>query len=204
MQPNERLRERLLVEECIAGSRAAWDEFYGRYLLLVRKVIYTHMRCGESDMQDMVQNVFLALLTSLPSYDHQYSLSKFVWVVGERVCIDEYRKSIASKRDGETVPVNHHDHGDEGATMVPSTFEPQEDRMAAAEMVELLRLAFKRLGHKCRELLKLRYLQELPFKEIVLLLGGKEKSLAVQAGRCLDELKAHYDRGPEGGEAREQ
>lgn len=191
--------DRGLVEQCLAGSKAAWDEFYDRYVLLVRKVIQRHVRCSESDLQDMVQNVFLALFTALKTYDHQYPLSKFVWVVGERVCIDEYRKATANKRDGQQVPVNHHDHGDEGATMVPSNLDMQDNQVAKAELVQLLRLAFRQLGDKCRELLRLRYIEELSFKEIIPLLGGKEKTLAVQAGRCLDELKAIYDkRQPEG------
>ena len=195
MQQDEEIRDRLLVRQCLEGSKAAWDEFYDRYLLLVRKVIHSHLRCREPDMQDMVQNVFLALFTALRTYDHRYPLSRFVWVVGERVCIDEYRKNVASKRDGEHVPVNHHDHGDEATTMVRSDLDPQEDQVSKAELVHLLRLAFRRLGDRCRELLRLRYIEELSFKEIVPLLGGKEKSLAVQAGRCMDELKTVYDQG---------
>jgi RNA polymerase sigma-70 factor (ECF subfamily) len=184
-----------LVEQCLGGSKAAWDEFYDRYLLLVRKVIFRHARCSESDMQDMVQNVFLALFTALKTYDNRYPLSRFVWIVGERVCIDEYRKAIADKRDGEHVPVNHHDHADESATMVRSNLDMQDNQVARAELLQLLRLAFTQLSDKCRELLRLRYIEELSFKEIIPLLGGKEKTLAVQAGRCLDELKTVYDQG---------
>ena len=195
MRQDEEIQDRLLVGKCLKGSKAAWDEFYDRYLPLVRKVIHSRLRCSESDMQDMVQNVFLAIYTALGSYDDRYPLSKFVWVVGERICIDEYRKGAASKRDGEHVSVNHHDHGDEDATMVRSDLDSQEEQVVKAELVSLLRLAFKRLGDRCRELLKLRYVEELSFKEIVPLLGGKEKTLAVQAGRCMDELKATYEQG---------
>jgi RNA polymerase sigma factor (sigma-70 family) len=195
MRQDEEIRDRQLVRQCLEQSRAAWDEFYDRYLLLVRKVIHSHLRCSESDMQDMVQNVFLALFTALRTYDHRYPLSRFVWVVGERVCIDEHRKAIASKRDGEQVPVDHHDHGDEATTMLRSDLDPPDDQLARAELVRLLRLAFRQLGDRCRELLRLRYIEELSFKEIVPFVGGKEKTLAVQAGRCLDELKNVYDRG---------
>lgn len=195
MQQDEAIQDRLLVRQCLEQSKAAWDEFYGRYLPLVRKVIHSHLRCSEADMQDVVQNVFLALFSALRTYDHRFPLSRFVWVVGERVCIDEYRKRVASKRDGEPVPVNHHDHGDDAATVLQSNLDPQEDQVARAELVRLLRLAFRRLGDRCRELLRLRYIEELSFKEIVPLLGSQEKTLAVQTGRCLDELKTVYDRG---------
>jgi RNA polymerase sigma factor (sigma-70 family) len=195
MQQDKEIRDRLLVGQCLEGSKAAWDEFYDRYLPLVRKVIHSRLRCSESDMQDMVQNVFLALFTALSTYDSRYPVSKFVWVVGERICIDEYRKAIASKRDGEHVSVNHHDHGDETTTTVSSNGDIQEDQLAKAELLALLRMAFRHLDDRCRDLLRLRYIEELSFKEIVPVLAGNEKTLAVQAGRCLDKLKAIYDQG---------
>lgn len=192
MECGRGIRDRLLVQQCLAGSRTAWDELYDRFLLLVRKIIRTHLRCGESDTQDMIQNVFLSVCTALKNYDHQYPLSKFVWVISERVCIDELRKRQSAKRLGDTVPANHHDHGDDATTVVPSRADTPERQFAEAELHQLLRLAFRQLGDKCRELLRLRYLQELSFKEIIPLLGGKEKTLAVQTARCLAELKNLY------------
>jgi len=185
-------QDRALVQQCLSGSRQAWDEFYNRFWLLVSKAVRTKVRCKESDVQDLVQSVFLALYTSLKTYDHQYSLSKFVWIVSERVCIDEFRKSTAAKRDGSTVHVDHHDGEDETAVMVSSNLDSQEQQLADAEMKQLLMTAFKLLGDKCRQLIRLRYLQELSFKEIASLLGAGEKSLAVQAGRCLQDLKDLY------------
>ncbi len=191
--------DRALVQQCLLGSRQAWDEFYNRFWLLVSKAVRTKTRCIESDVQDLVQSVFLALYTSLRTYDHQYSLSKFVWIVSERVCIDEYRKSTAAKRNGSTVHLDHHDGDDDEAVMVRSNQDSQEQQLADAEVKKVLVAAFRRLGEKCRQLLRLRYLQELSFKEIASLLGGKEKSLAVQAGRCLRDLKDLYMKMEKGG-----
>lgn len=185
-------RDRALVQECLAGSRQAWDEFYRRFVTLVAKAVRTKTRCRESDVQDLVQNVFLALYTSLKSYEHQYPLSRFVWMVSERVCIDEFRRGTAAKREGASVPVNHHDGDCEETVMIRSDAASQDQQLADAQINRLLMSAFKRLGEKCRELLRLRYLQELSFKEIAGLLGAKEKSLAVQAGRCLQDLKEQY------------
>lgn len=181
-----------LVRQCLSGSRPAWDEFYSRFRSLVAKAVRTKTRCKEHDVQDLVQSVFLALYTSLKTYEHQYPLSRFVWIVSERVCIDEFRKSTAAKRDKVTVPLNHHDGDDDAAVMVLSNVDTQEKQLADAEVKQMLMGAFKELGEKCRQLVRLRYLQELSFKEIAGLLGTKEKTLAVQAGRCLRELKALY------------
>lgn len=184
-------QDRALVQQCLSGSRQAWEEFYRRFWALVCKAVRTKSRCKESEVQDLVQSVFLALCTSLKTYEHQYPLSRFVWIVSERVCIDEFRKSTAAKRDKVTLPLNHHD-GDDDAVMVLSNEDTQERQLADAEVKQILMAAFRRLGEKCRELLRLRYLQERSFKEIADLVGAKEKTLAVQAGRCLRELKELY------------
>jgi RNA polymerase sigma factor (sigma-70 family) len=185
-------QDRALVQQCLSGSREAWNEFYNRFWMLVSKAVRTKTRCKESDVQDLVQSVFLALCTSLKNYESRYPLSRFVWIVSERVCIDELRKSTAAKRGKATVPVNHHNGDDESAAIVLSSVDTQEQQLADAQVKQMLMAAFKRLGGKCQQLIRLRYLQELSFKEIASLLGVKEKTLAVQAGRCLRELKELY------------
>lgn len=194
MERESDTQDRLLVERCLAGSRAAWDEFYDRFLLLIRKVVQNHVRWGEHEREDMVQNAFLALFTALNTYDHRYSLSKFVWVVSERVCVDEFRKRKARKRDAETISVSHHDISEPAVPVLVSNSDPPEDLLADREQSHLLEQAFRSLGDRCKELLRLRYLEELSFKEIARLMGGKDKTLAVQAGRCLGDLRAHFAR----------
>lgn len=194
MQRESDTQDRLLVERCLSGSRAAWDEFYDRFLLLIRKVVQNYVRWGEYEREDMVQNIFLALFTALNTYDDRYSLSKFVWVISERVCVDEFRKRTARKRNAETISVSHHDLFEAAAPVLVSNSDPPEDLLAVQEQSHLLKQAFRSLGDKCKELLRLRYLEELSFKEIARLMGGKDKTLAVQAGRCLEDLRAHFAR----------
>lgn len=183
--------DRILVHNCLSGSRKAWDDFYVRFVPLVRKAVQKHGYGLESDAEDIVQDAFLALHSDLHRYDSQYKLSQFVWIVTKQVCVDHYRRSKASKRDGRTVPVDHHDGGEEGYLMLESVQDPQEEELERSQQTALLKAAFRRLGAKCKEVLRLRYLEELPFKEIANVLGANKKSLAVQAGRCLDELRAH-------------
>jgi RNA polymerase sigma factor (sigma-70 family) len=48
------------------------------------------------------------------------------------------------------------------------------------------------LGAACRELLKLRYFDELSYREISQQLGASDNTLAVRSKRCLAELSAGY------------
>lgn len=182
--------DRNLVQHCLSGSRKAWDDFYVRFVPLVRKAVQKHGYGLPSDTEDVVQDVFLALHSDLHRYDSQYRLSQFVWIVSKQVCIDHHRKWKASKRNGRTVPVDHHDSGQEGYLTVESTLDPPEDELERSQQKAFLKAGFRTLGEKCKEILRLRYLEEMPFKEIASMLGANKKSLAVQAGRCLDELRA--------------
>ena len=83
--------------------------------------------------------------------------------------------------------------------MVRANSDPPEDMVAKAETVELLKLVFRDLGRKCREVLRLRYLEELTFKDVSRILGVAEKTLAVQTGRCIDELRVKYLRAEKKG-----
>jgi len=60
------------------------------------------------------------------------------------------------------------------------------------ELLEILRYSMAMLNSECRELLRMRYFDELPYKEIGRLLGASENTLTVRAKRCLGELTANY------------
>lgn len=186
--------DQALVEQCLSGYRTAWEEFYRRFLPLVTRAVEKHMGRRAADPQDTVHEVFVTLYEDLKDYNPRYQLSSFIWTVAKRVCIDEYRMATAAKRSGNRVPVDHHDGSTEGATMVASDLDTPDDQMMGAQLVELVRRAFRDLGKRCGELLKLRYFEGLSFKEMAERLGRDKKTLAVQAGRCIEELRANYAR----------
>lgn len=192
-------RDMQLVRDCLSGSEQAWNEFYSRYVGLVRSMVRRQLGWGGWSVDDMTQSVFAALIPALNHYDAAYSLSRFVCVIAERVCIQEYRQSKAAKRDGQTEPIDHHDSGEEGIRNVASDSVSQEQLLADSQTKAVLRRALERLGSGCRRLLALRYFEELPYKEISNILGASENTLTVKARRCLAELTAHFDEISRGG-----
>lgn len=192
MNTNQRHEEELLVKRCLSQSRKAWDEFYAQFLPLVRRAVEKHASGHIADRDDLVQDVFASIHADLDGYDNQYKLSQFVWIVTKQVCVDHHRKTKASKRDAQTVPIEHHDSGEGSHAMVRSLLLSQDQQLESVEQEEILKAAFIKLKEKCRDLLRLRYFEELSFKEIASILGANKKSLAVQAGRCIDELRAHF------------
>jgi len=110
----------------------------------------------------------------------------------ERVLIDEYRRTKAGKRDAETESVDHHDGNEEGTRMVQSEIEPPDRQMERAQLASHLRAALRGLDSRCRELIHLRYYNELSFSEIAAIVGLSENTLTVHTRRCLEKLKAVY------------
>jgi RNA polymerase sigma-70 factor, ECF subfamily len=193
MRDLHELEDQALVRQCLLGERAAWDSFYRQYLPMVRHVAQRHTNFRGDDIQDTVHEVFLALYDALKDYDPSYKLSHFVWMVAKRVCVDQYRRSTALKRTGQKVAVDHHDGSVDGEMMLAVPLDPADDLLAGAQLMELVRKAFRDLGERCREILRLRYFEELPYKEMATILDTDKKTLAVQAGRCIDELRAVYE-----------
>lgn len=183
-------RDTDLVDRCLSGSEHAWTELYSRFQRLVGMVVKRRLRVSQDGVEDVTQEVFMVLMSALKNYDSTYSLQKYVCTIAERVCVDHYRFSTAAKRDAEIEPFDDLRPGT--YTMNGSRIDNQEDELIFSEDADIVRRALRLLGAKCRELLKLRYYEELPYGKITEILGATENTLTVQATRCVRELKTCY------------
>ncbi len=183
-----------LVRQCLSGSEQAWNEFYGRYVGLVRSIVKRRLGSFVVDPEDVTQSVFCNLVAALSTYDPKFSLVQFVATVAERACIQLYRTRTAAKRVAFEDRVDHHDRGEEGARTLASETASQEDQLAEKEMIEILRQGLNSLEPQCRELLRLRYHDELVYGQISSVLGEPANTLAVRVKRCVQELRTAYRR----------
>ena len=193
MVHREENKDVLLVKECLSGSEQAWNEFYCRYVSLVRSVVRRRLGSWLHDMEDVTQNVFATLVSSLKSYDPTYSLPTFVRIIAERTCIQDYRQAVAARRRPAGNPSMACGEEDMVARLATGA-DSQEEQLGRCELLAVLREAFSALGEKCRELLRLRYFEDLPYLEISKLQGSTVGALRVQAKRCLQELSSIYER----------
>jgi RNA polymerase sigma factor (sigma-70 family) len=187
-------RDRDLVDRCLSGSELAWTELYYRFQRLVGMLVKRRLRVSQEGLEDVTQEVFMVLTSALKNYDSTYPLPKYVCTIAERVCIDQYRFSSAAKRDGETEPLEDHILGLTNCQSAGQDSGNQEDKLVLREQTQLLRQSLRTLGERCRELLRLRYLEELQYSEISEIVNANENTLAVQVARCVRELRASFQR----------
>ena len=192
MQKRSRSQDEALVRECLAGSEAAWQEFYSRFIGLMRSVVNKRYIVCKEDVEDITQSAFVSLATALNNFDYDQSLPRFVCVITERVAIDEYRKRSAARRNSEAETPDGTIGSRDVEAQIGSGLDPPDEQMERAETAARLGAALKELDASCRELLTLRYLNDLSFKEIAETVGMSENTLTVRTRRCLEKLRIKF------------
>lgn len=179
-----------MVDRCVAGDQQAWEEFYRQYNCLIRTIVRRRFRIAPHDVEDIVQMVFGDLVPALKVYDGTVSVRRYIAIITERTCINEYQKSTACKRHGKTSPIDLHDADEEGTWRVASNLDSPEDHLEREQLREVLRKALWELDDECSKILTLREFKALSWKQIAEVLGQKENTLTVKSKRCMEDLKA--------------
>lgn len=180
-----------LVRRLQQGIENAWNEFYSQYVGLVRSIVRRKAWGPEHEMEDLVQSVFVELIDSIGGFQTAGSLSGFVGIVAERTCLQEYRKRTAVKRDAVTDSIEHHEQRIEGMENPGHENSPETD-LSQRQTMQALKYALDKIGENCRDLLRLRFFDELSYKEISEMMATTENTLTVRVRRCLDRLAVVY------------
>ncbi len=129
-------------------------------------------------LPDMYQDAFIILLENIRKgrLDQLNArLSTYLFAIGK------YRLLESKKKPG-WIPL-------EDDNNAPLYWQPFEDSLPN-DFEEDLKLHFKQLGEKCRQILKAFYYEEKKLDEIVLRMGYENKDTAKsQKSRCLQQLK---------------
>jgi len=149
-----------LIQQAQRGDLDAFGQLYHRYLPLVhRRVRYI---VPEQDVDDVTQEVFIAVLHSLPGFRGEARFSTWLRTLTNRKVADFYRHQ-GRKSVPPTVPMPE---GTSGILREPSVSyaDRNEERL-------MLRRALQSLSEAYREVLLLRFAEGLQFQEIADLQG---------------------------------
>jgi len=198
MGSQDRSADSELVKGCLTGSERAWNLFYQQYHGLIETVVgrYAHY-CSAEDHKDVCQDVYGRLVKALEEFSSDLSsLRTFVAIVARNTCIDWLRGKSTMSRAGKNEPLDHHGNGGNGTIAVTSEADPPDAQLLKAQETRLLMVALNRLKEGCRKLIKLRYYDDLTYKEMAVRLGktkDKDDTVNGQTLRCIAQLKAVFD-----------
>ena len=170
----------VLVEAALAGDERAWDAIVDRYAPLLWSVC-RGFGLSTTDIDDVVQLVWLRLLEHLPTLTAPAALPGWLVTTVRRECLQHARTSSGrARREG---PLFVEVVADAGSG-------PVDDEMLRAEQRDALRAAFRRLGERCRQLLGRLLAEPRPsYAQISAELGIAVGSIGPIRARCLADLR---------------
>lgn len=171
-----------LVERCLAGDGAAWEDLVRVHTRRVYAICY-RFTGSNADAQDLTQEVFLRVFKSLASF-RSATGSFTVWLtrVTRNLLIDHYRRSKADRSTGSLE--DHLTVLEEKSAVSGRT----EGMLAGREASELLQTALQKLSPELRETVILRDLEEMEYREIAEALEIPEGTVKSRLNRGRAEL----------------
>jgi RNA polymerase sigma-70 factor, ECF subfamily len=171
-----------LVERCLSGQEAAWEDLVKVHTRRVYSICY-RFTSSDSEAQDLTQEVFLRVFKNLKSFRAGEGLF-IVWLtrLARNLLIDHYRRT---RQDRATESIEEH-----AATLEESTasIARTEGMVAGREASELLQAALQKLSPELRETVILRDLEELEYREIAQVLNVPEGTVKSRLNRGRSEL----------------
>jgi RNA polymerase sigma-70 factor (ECF subfamily) len=160
-----------LARSAQKGAQDAFVLLYERYFPNV--IARVRFKIPESDVEDVVQEIFIAILKSLGSFKGQSKFSTWVWTITSRKIVDYYRS--------RKVRLSEQDDYEELVMRNPSNHTVRADN--AKDDLSVIQSALSKLPQNYQDILLMRFVDDMPFNEI-----------ALQNGQSLEATKSLFRR----------
>jgi RNA polymerase sigma-70 factor, ECF subfamily len=175
-------RDQQLIERCLSGQEAAWEELVRVHTGRVYAICY-RFTGSDQEAQDLTQEVFLRVFRSLKSFRAgEGSFTVWLGRLSRNLLIDHYRRTKLERAT---------DSIEDQLPMLEekSAMSARSDGLLAArEAGELLQKGLQKLSPELRETVILRDLEELEYKEIAQVLNVPEGTVKSRLSRGRAEL----------------
>jgi RNA polymerase sigma-70 factor (ECF subfamily) len=171
-----------IVERCLSGQDAAWEELVKLHTRRVYSICY-RFTSSDSEAQDLTQDVFLRVFKNLKSFRSGEGLF-VVWLtrLTRNLLIDHYRRTRL-ERATESME-------DQVKVLEETTagLARTDGMLAGREASEMLQAGLQKLSPELRETVILRDLEELEYREIAQVLNVPEGTVKSRLNRGRAEL----------------
>jgi RNA polymerase sigma-70 factor (ECF subfamily) len=171
-----------LVERCLRGEQAGWDELVRTHTRRVYAICYRFTN-KESEAQDLTQEVFLRIFKTLGSFRAgEGSFTVWLTRLTRNLLVDHYRRT---KQERVTDAIDEKLGILEEKT---AQYSRTDGLLAGREAGEVLRAGLQKLSPELREAVILRDLEELEYREIAKVLNVPEGTVKSRLNRGRAEL----------------
>lgn len=171
--------DELLIQQYKDGSKEAFDVLYYRHLPKVyKRVRYV---VPESDIEDVTQEIFIAALKSLSSFRGDAQFGTWLRTLTNHKVAEFYRKRTR-KQEPRLAPLS-----DALAQVTGGTSQSMEERI-------YLQRALQNLPENYREIILLRFAEDLQFNEIADITNQNLEATKSLFRRAIAALRTHLEK----------
>lgn len=171
--------DEVLIQKYVGGSKEAFDVLYYRHLPKVyKRVRYV---VPENDVEDVTQEIFIAALKSLPSFRGDAKFGTWLRTLTNHKVAEFYRRRTR-KQEPRLAPLS-----DAIAQVAGSTSQTLEERI-------FLQRALENLPENYREILLLRFAEDMQFNEIAELTNQNLEATKSLFRRAVTALRNHLEK----------
>lgn len=176
--------EHIWIQQILNGNKMPFSLIVKKYQQLVFTIAFRIMGNRE-DAEDAAQEIFVKCYRGLRSFNRQSAFATWLYRIAYNHSID------LVKRKGHFRSTTEWEY--EGLKGIPSEEATTESEMDLKTIKTLLKDAILSLPPEHRILVLLYYYQEMPLKEIAVVMGVKENNLKIRLHRIraklMDQLK---------------
>jgi RNA polymerase sigma-70 factor, ECF subfamily len=164
--------------DALSGLIARYQNRLYRYLLrMVRQ---------PAEAEDLFQQTWVRLAEKIRQYDSNRSFEAWLFTLARNLAIDHLRRI---RPDSLDEPVSSDSHGETAGARLASHERPPIERIFEQERAGRLAGALETLPVTYREVLTLRFEEEMKLEEIAQVLGAPLSTVKSRLRRSLDQLR---------------
>ncbi|MBE0431783.1 MAG: RNA polymerase sigma factor [Dehalococcoidia bacterium] len=177
--------EARLVQKLRSSKSAAMDELYTTYRNRLYSMILGRVGGDRSAAEDLVQEVFLAALSSLDNFRGESQFYTWLRSIAVHKINDYYRRQARQPEADTSAPDFTETQLDRARDHEPATLTMME----TAETRQSVHRALVGLPRDYRRVLVLKYLDEMPVLEISRIMGRSPKSIEGLLSRARQAMR---------------
>jgi RNA polymerase sigma-70 factor (ECF subfamily) len=169
--------EEQLIRSAVGGDSSAFGSLYDRYQPAIYRFIVVKVGSRE-EAEDITHHVFLSAWQKVGTYKHRgHPFSSWLYQIARNLVIDHYR----AKHDDVSL-----DKLDPDSSIIPAVEHIDVEMKMQLEKVSA---AIKELKPDYQDVIILRFVEDLPLKEVAAILKKSEGAIKLAQHRAIIELK---------------
>lgn len=173
------MEDKDLVKRAQKGDKEAYGQIYKKYFQKIFRYCKFNTK-NEEFAKDVTQETFVKAYRRLSSFktDGQWSVQAFLFTIARNLIIDNSRRK-------KEVSIDEFENLESGENLI----EGYDRRENIKKVQEVL----SKLEDTDRQIVILRYFEEMPSQEVAKILGIKDGALRVRTFRVLAKMKEIFN-----------